>query len=232
MKLGFLSDAHGNPDGLVAALEALHAANVAAIYFLGDAVGYLPGEAEVLAELDAVGATALSGNHEAMLLGREPLDPTRDEVYRLGEVAARLPHVERDRIATWPAQRDLQVGDVKLLLVHGSPWEPLTGYVYPDGDLARFASLPYDVVLCGHTHRPFQRRVGSVEVVNVGSCGMPRDVGDLASYAIFDTESRVAAIGRVRFDAERVIARYAPRLHPSVIACLRRRPPDIIAPEG
>ncbi|MEP7012289.1 MAG: metallophosphoesterase family protein [Acidobacteriota bacterium] len=30
-----------------------------------------------------------------------------------------------------------------------------------------------DLVVCGHTHMPFNRKIGTVRVVNAGSVGMP-----------------------------------------------------------
>ena len=48
MVIGLLSDAHGNPLGLRSCLAALRAAGAGQVYFLGEAVGYLPGEAEVI----------------------------------------------------------------------------------------------------------------------------------------------------------------------------------------
>jgi diadenosine tetraphosphatase ApaH/serine/threonine PP2A family protein phosphatase len=36
-----------------------------------------------------------------------------------------------------------------------------------------FDSLGVDLVVCGHTHMQFERRVGSTLVVNAGSVGMP-----------------------------------------------------------
>ena len=58
MVIGLLSDAHGNPLGLRSCLAALRAAGAGQVYFLGDAVGYLPGEAEVIDILLAEGVVS------------------------------------------------------------------------------------------------------------------------------------------------------------------------------
>src|SRR5690348_6939565 len=65
MKRGFLSDAHGNVEGFEAALSVLDRVGVDELYYLGDAVGYLPGAA-VVGSLRRSGARAIMGNHEAM----------------------------------------------------------------------------------------------------------------------------------------------------------------------
>jgi hypothetical protein len=67
--IGFVSDAHGNPYGLQACVDALRERGAGTLYFLGDAVGYLPLAEEVLAILAREGATCQLGNHEAMLCG-------------------------------------------------------------------------------------------------------------------------------------------------------------------
>ena len=48
MKIGILSDAHGNPHGLNRCLTALKREGAERLYFLGDAVGYLPDWKDVL----------------------------------------------------------------------------------------------------------------------------------------------------------------------------------------
>ena len=48
MKIGLLSDAHGNPDGLANCISVLRSRGAERLFFLGDAVGYLPRWLEVL----------------------------------------------------------------------------------------------------------------------------------------------------------------------------------------
>ena len=223
MILGFVSDAHGNPEGLEGCLRALEREGATRVHFLGDAVGYLPEENAVLDLLRTSGAICIRGNHEAMLLGEIPVREGRGTAYRLEEAAARLKPEHRKWIAGWPARLELVVEGVRLLLVHGSPADPLEGYVYPDTDLAPLLDLPFDVALMGHTHRPFIATTGSLTVVNPGSCGMPRDVGNLASCATYDTVTRAAGILRIPFDAGGLIARWGDRIDATAAACLERR---------
>jgi diadenosine tetraphosphatase ApaH/serine/threonine PP2A family protein phosphatase len=105
--------------------------------------------------------------------------------------------------------------------------DPLQGYVYPDSDLAPFHGLPHDVVLMGHTHRPFAALSGTVKVVNVGSCGLPRDVGNLASCATYDTSSRDCEILRIEFNAAALTEELRDRIDASVASCLARTGPFV-----
>jgi len=136
---------------------------------------------------------------------------------RLGEDGVRA-------LATWPVARAVEYEGLRALLVHGAPDDPLEGYVYPDADLSDWDALPYDAVFMGHTHRPFARRVGTVLVANVGSVGLPRDAGGLASFAVLDTATGDCEHVRVPFAADEVVRRAGPGLHPATAAALLRRP--------
>ena len=83
-------------------------------------------------------------------------------------------------------------------MVHASPWEPFNDYIYPGSpQLARFAQLPDDFVILGHTHVPMVQHVDGVTVINPGSCSQPRDQDRRGSYAILDLERREVDIRRV-----------------------------------
>ena len=80
---------------------------------------------------------------------------------------------------------------------------PLEEYIYPDSNISRFESLPYAYVFLGHTHYPMHRRVGSVQIINPGSCGQPRDE-HRPSFAMVDTERDTVVIHRVVYDMDRL----------------------------
>jgi putative phosphoesterase len=213
---GFVSDAHGNAEALRRALSVLRSAGAEQIAFLGDAVGYVP-TLEAFDLIEAEGLAAVRGNHEDMLLnGTTPSE--RDRIY--GHAAIRsLMSEQRTRMAAWPARRVLDEGNV--LAVHGSPANPIEGYVYPDTPLNQFAPAA-PIVVMGHTHRPFVRKANGTLYVNAGSCAMPRDTGGFGSAAIVDTADQVARILRfdIRDAVDDVISRFT--LHDEVIRSLRR----------
>jgi predicted phosphodiesterase len=214
MRIGFLSDAHGNVEAFDLGRQVLDRVGVDRIVFLGDAVGYLPGTAVIDAVLDA-GIDAVRGNHEAMMLDAAAgAPPTRDDVYQLRATAATLSPAQAAGIAAWPAWRELMLACGPALLVHGSPADPTHGYVYPDTDLRAFASgrLAGATVFMGNTHRPFVRHCGSTTFVNVGSCGLPRDVGSLGAGCVFDDTTGEARI--LRFDIRDAVARARQRCGP------------------
>jgi predicted phosphodiesterase len=222
VRIALLSDVHGNPDALGAALRTLRRCDVTSWHFLGDAVGYLPGESECLDVLGELDAGCQKGNHEAMLLSPTPAARELESVYGLQAARTRLDSAEIDWIRSWPEVSELRIEGRRLLLVHGSPTEPLTGYLYPDTDLDPYADRSFDAIVCAHTHRPFMRTAAGTRIINVGSVGLPRDVGRLASVATYDSDANEFEIWRIPFDAERVIDRWGSALHEQTVACLRR----------
>lgn len=229
MKIGLLSDAHGNAVAVAACLRAMDELGVEAVYFLGDAVGYLPGERDVLRILQARRVVCQRGNHEAMLLGELPLAADRERMYQLAAARERLSLDERAELASWPNRRVIHLGPRSMLLVHGSAHSPLEGYVYPDADLSRFDGLPYDAIFMGHTHYPFVARRGNMLIVNVGSCGLPRDEGDKPAFAVYATEAHMCEIFRVRVDPTNVLQRYGgAHLAAEVRECIERKSPNPI----
>lgn len=218
MKIGFISDAHGNPVGLSNCLEFFNKNGIDKIYFLGDAVGYLPRWSEVLKLLRDNDVICLRGNHDEMVLNNSHPEEKSD-IYRFMPEYVESIDTYLDWMRTWPLSIDAEVAGRKLLLVHGSPSELLTGYIYPWTDLSSLESVDADCIVMGHTHRPFIRHVAGKLVVNIGSCGLPRDVGNLSSCGILDIANFKFEIYRIKFDVEHAIED-AEKLHSSVIKCL------------
>jgi predicted phosphodiesterase len=213
MTVGFLSDAHGNVEAFELGHRVLRRFGVDAIYFLGDAVGYLPGPSVVEAVL-AEGIASIRGNHEAMLLSTGSPIP-HDDVYQLRPTATAMAPALLAAVARWPVSRELWLGNRRAVLVHGSPDDPTFGYVYPDQALDGLAARPElgdATVFMGNTHRPFVRHCGSTTFVNVGSCGLPRDVGTLGACCLFDEETGTARI--LRYDIREAVARARRRCGP------------------
>jgi putative phosphoesterase len=224
MRIGFLSDIHGNAIALKSCWKRLAQLRPEAVYFLGDAIGYFPAAREVLEFLTHAGVICQQGNHERMLFAPAGVPPEREAVYRLNDARAQLSETHLQTLASWPTVRELTVGGNTLLLVHGSPSTPLDGYVYPDTDLRPWHGVVHDVVVMGHTHRPFVRLSGAKLFVNTGSIGLPRDHGNLSAFAIFDSDLGAFEIIRVPFDVDETLLAYGSQIADSTRACLRRSP--------
>jgi predicted phosphodiesterase len=120
-------------------------------------------------ELDAI---AIRGNADRELLGEDI-----PEGGLIGDwVADQLDDRHREFIAGLPETVELEIDGVgRVLFCHGSPRsdEEMILQTTPDEwlrDMLR--GIEADVVVCGHTHMQFQRRVDDIVVANAGSVGL------------------------------------------------------------
>jgi predicted phosphodiesterase len=212
MGVAALYDVHGILPALQAVLSDPRCAAADAIVCGGDLVaGPLPAECLELLEADGR-VRFLRGNGD-----RETVTPPADGP--LAEVgawaAARLGTERLDRVARWPATVELDVSGLgSVLFCHATPSSDIDilTATTPEADVAAaLAGVAADVVVCGHTHVQYDRRVGNTRVVNVGSVGMPYEGSPDARWAIlgdgdialvstpYDAEAALAALSATGF---------------------------------
>ena len=179
MRIGIVSDVHGNIAGLDRALALM--GDVDELICAGDSIFQFRFGNEAVNRLRERGALTIQGNHEETFFSRD------------GERARAADWIDRDALA-WLADRplrlDLERDGRRILVVHGSPWEPRYEYIYAHTPaLKRFATLDADVVVLGHTHHKMAERVGPVLAINPGSAGDARDArnGRQLSCAVLET---------------------------------------------
>lgn len=192
MKIAIVSDIHAEPKALQRVLTDMP--SVDRVLCAGDAVSEYQFCAETVQLLQYVNAQCIQGNHEMVLFsGRNASYLSKCQA----EFAPELLNV----LATAPVSFACEAAGARILMVHASPWKPFEEYIFPGSPkLARFAQLPYDFVILGHTHVPMVQRVGGVTVFNPGSCSQPRDQDPRGSYALLDVERREVELRRVRLD--------------------------------
>ena len=222
MKWCVFSDAHGNAAYLDAVMTHWQTKGYDGYIFLGDAVGYFPDWRTVIERLTALSCRCLLGNHDAMALGLLPIDAAKDAVYRLSAVQDGLSAEQRAFLGGNQPCLSLTLGPYRCLFVHGTPAEPLIGYGYENTAAASWNQPDIDFLFMGQTHRPWVRRNDHTTVVNVGSVGLPRDVGNAPSWAVFDDCSGTAAIERLELGLDEVFSA-RPEVHPAVWKCLERK---------
>jgi putative phosphoesterase len=182
MRVAALYDIHGNLPALEAVLQEIDEAEVDRVVVGGDVVpGPMSREAlTCLLALD-IPVQFIQGNCEVAVLaemaGRDPgrlPEQARDAV----RWTAQQLHPEYERLlAGWPKTLRLEIpGLGEVLFCHATPRnenECFTRLTPEDRLLPVFEGLNAPVVICGHTHMQFDRRIGSIRVVNAGSVGMP-----------------------------------------------------------
>ena len=182
MRIAALYDIHGNLPALEAVLAEVRQAGVDAVVVGGDVLpGPMPRETlDCLVALD-LQVHYLTGNGDRVVLAERRGDDISEVPESFRDVirwsAATLTDDDAARIAAWPATVRLHVhGLGDMLFCHATPRndiEIFTRLTAEERLFDVFDGVTSAVVVCGHTHMPFDRTVRGIRVVNAGSVGMP-----------------------------------------------------------
>jgi predicted phosphodiesterase len=193
VRVAALYDIHGNAPALRAVLAEVERAAPDLVVIGGDVAGG-PMPAATLDALSALGPRArwVRGNgdrelaeaYDARAGGREPPADTPAEA-TAAWASARLSPAQRELLGSFAPVVAVDVtGLGPTLFCHGSPRSDteIVTVITPDARLGpTLDGVTEPVVVCGHTHQQFDRRVGTHRVVNAGSVGMPYE-GDAAAF--------------------------------------------------
>jgi len=234
MLLAAFSDIHANRHALEAVLEDIRQHAPDHTVCLGDLVGYGAFPNEVIETIRAASIPTVTGNYDdGVGFDREECGcayTTSEDIARgdrsLKWTQAQVTPENKAWLRALPRELRFTFGGRRVLSVHGSP-RRLNEYLFedrPERSLERmFADLEADVILCGHTHLPYHRRIGSTHLVNVGSAGKPKGGDPRACYALVELGDDVTAtFPRVAYDVEAAArAIEATDLPPEFAALLR-----------
>jgi putative phosphoesterase len=217
MRVAVVTDVHGNLPALEAALSAAEALGVDALYCGGDLVGYGPRPNEVCALIEDRGIPMIYGNYD-YAIGRDLEDcgcayPTAHE-RALGQRSVDWTLANTDArskafMRGLPFDLRVDLDGRRVRLVHGSP-RKVNEYLFEDKPASLYerlaAQAEADVLVFGHTHKPWIHESGGVLFVNCGSLGKPKDGDPRGAFAVLELADRrvEASIERVPYDAEAV----------------------------
>jgi len=234
MTIAFFSDVHGNLPALQAVLADLDQRHPDMVFCLGDLVGYAPWLNEVVAEIRRRGIPTLAGNYDqgiglasaecgcAYKTDTDKALGARSIAYTNGVMGEE----ERRYLRLLPKHMRLDFQDepctLSLLMVHGSP-RRINQYLledFPESNFLRLLEEAHaDVLLFGHTHKPYHRTLayeheGNTRyrhALNLGSVGKPKDGDPRAAYLLLhldaqttltDPQSLRSELVRVPYDVE------------------------------
>lgn len=203
-RVACLYDVHGNLPALEAVLAEVRRAGADLIVVGGDVMpGPMTREClDRLLDLD-LPVRFIHGNCERTVLALRESTRTGAPVAYWGTTSGRplgSPHLEpmewaarqltpdhERAIATWPRTERVEVeGLGTVLFCHSTPrseTEVFTKLTSEQKLKPVLDGLGASVVVCGHTHMPFDRMVGATRVVNPGSVGAPFGIPG-ASWAL------------------------------------------------
>ncbi len=218
--IAIFSDSHGNSAATEAVLAAIDAEAPDAIYNLGDLVGYGAKPNETIALIRERSIPTIMGNYDAGVgFDRDDCGcayKDKDEEARgqqsLFWTRAETTAMNKTYLRTLLPEIRVEAEDKRFLLVHGSP-RRMNEYLFEDRDPRSLALIAQgadaDVLVFGHTHKPWVRMIGCVLFVNDGSVGKPKDGDPRAAWALLTVEANQPVqveIRRVPYDVAAMAA--------------------------
>jgi putative phosphoesterase len=201
-RVAALYDVHGN----LPALDAVLAEIDADVILVGGDVAAGPWPGETLERLRELGDRVrwIRGNADRELA--QPSEPG-EEGGPPAEVLAwtrdRLTGDQLEFLGALPLAETIDIDGIgRVLFCHATPRsddELLTAISDEDRWRAALQAVDADVVVCGHTHVQFDRRVGDVRLVNAGSVGMPYEAQPGAYWLTLGPDVRPR---RTEYDTE------------------------------
>ena len=218
-RVAVITDLHANLPALEAALARIEQLEIDRVYCGGDLVGYGPRPDDVCSLVAERGIPTIYGNYDYAIA--RDLDDCgcayRDRHEReIGQLSvdwtlAHTGQTSKDYMRELPFDLRFELGGKRVRLVHGSP-RKVNEYLFEDKPARTFeriaALADCDVLVFGHTHKPWVHAYGGVLFVNCGSVGKPKDGDPRGSFAVLeptDDDLRVT-IERVDYDAGAVAA--------------------------
>lgn len=202
MKILFFSDIHANHEALKHLEPYIEQADMSIC--LGDLVGYSCSVNEVVDFLRSREIVCIQGNHERYLL--EGLESQKKEIndsVRFGiEFAQKTITLDNLKwISSLPISFGFFADGLSFLCCHGSPFDPVNGYIYENNtDFGIFDKFRYDVIVLGHTHRAMSIKRLDKVILNPGSVGQSRDYEGVVCAVIIDTETLEQETLRILYD--------------------------------
>ena len=194
MKFAVLGDIHGNKYALNAVLSDIKLRDIDFIISTGDLVGYLPFHNEVVSMIREDNILTVRGNHDD-IIGKsslvspvELLDLSQDELQANASrlyINSTITNSNRNFLKNLPDSLSLVYQNFSIKVVHGSPFK-INEYLYEDITLLKSisSSCSDNIIICGHTHIPYHKKVNETHFINSGSVGKPKHGNPNSTYVI------------------------------------------------
>jgi predicted phosphodiesterase len=239
MKLGFLSDCHGNLQALEAAYHYLVSQHVDRVMMLGDIIGYGGQPRECVDFVRRTCDISVAGNHDLAASNPQMLQRFNPmAANRLIENSQMLNEKQSKWLSSLPMEFCFEKNGAGVVMTHGHPAGYEQWLYQPDNPHYFICDEEgWHTAWCfyGHTHKPAITLCsrGGVErtsvpelpqdhyivpddqeytvIVNVGSCGLPRDGYPDACCVILDMPSRSVEFVRVGYDLRKTLSIFKER---------------------
>jgi putative phosphoesterase len=203
-----IADIHSNLEAFKKVIGEINKRGIKKIYCCGDIVGYGAEQNECVNLIKKHKIISIKGNHDVSCISLQDKD-LFNEYGRAGIEYGNKTITEENKQFLFNLSTCLGLNGI--CFVHGSPINRLWEYVYPDSPLSKFKNFfkktKAGILVMGHTHIPFIKRIKDNLAVNPGSVGQPRDGDKRASFCILDPETKEAEIIRIDYNIKKTACR-------------------------
>jgi predicted phosphodiesterase len=211
MRAAIVSDIHGNRRAFQAILADLRQVAPDLIVHGGDLASGGAHPAEIIDQIRSLGWPGVRGNTDEMLWSPQSLSKFSATAHpRLATILAMVQEtipptvasIGQDRLR-WLEGLPGRYSNEAISLVHASPgdlWRAPMPNASDDELRSTYGSLDAPLVVYGHIHIPYIRRLPGLTVANTGSISQSYDGDTRASYLVIDGES--VTNRRVEYDVQ------------------------------
>lgn len=218
MRIAIVSDIHGNLTAFEAVLADLQRTSPDLILHGGDLADAGASPEEIVDRIRDLGWPGIVGNTDELLFRPESLEEFASQSSApallwtaIREMAAATRNMLGEERIGWLRGLSRVQVQPPMILMHASPeslWQAPTPEVTDSELEASYGSLGLPIVIYGHIHRPYIRRLENrrspgLLIANTGSVGLPYDGDPRASYLLFN--GSIPTIRRVEYSVEKEI---------------------------
>ncbi|MCY6484843.1 YfcE family phosphodiesterase [Clostridium aestuarii] len=195
MKLAVISDIHSNVYALEEVIKDINNRSIDLTVCVGDLVGYCPFPNEVINLIRKKNILTIMGNYDdavgniRIACGCDYPDPRDAEnaAISLSWSIENTSEENRKYLRELPKEMKLTFGEKEVAFVHGSP-RRINEYLKENSEEAKEVMEYFieDILVCGHTHKPYYKMYGDKMIVNAGSVGKSKTGNPNANYVIMD----------------------------------------------
>jgi putative phosphoesterase len=232
MKIGLISDIHGNFAALEQVISELKSEGVDIIVNAGDNAGYSSRHEDCVKLLVDENIPGCMGNYDEAVGFDRPVcgcGESQDEALMKMRAASlkwareNASQKTKKYLSLLPQKLEIAAGNTRILAVHGG-LDIINEMIGKDedGKMEDIAGKTNaEIIVMGHTHAPFFKKISGKIFVNPGSVGRPIDNDPRASYGLlringdiqvelirtaYDIEGNIRALSAAGLPAEIGIA--------------------------
>ena len=188
MKIGIISDIHGNVKAFEVVLQELEKQNIEKIICLGDLIGGAPMSEEVVQKIIEIKDKLIivRGNRERYIIKGmqkgvqdEKIEVSKEQHERFKWLENSLSDSSKKYIHTLPKELTYEVEGKKIYICHypmkkDGNFRQHVKNATPEENEVMFEGIHADIYLYGHTHEEIYNNINNKMYINPGALGCPR----------------------------------------------------------